>query len=123
VCVVPAGARAEDLAPSGQQDLINCLPPLPAVTFVFAEVPASHGLSHKQHKAELHLLNKAIKRCMVQLMSGLPGGDGYICRCHEPDLKYMVAFRSHVRAVQWCLLMQVGSVSCIYHDRLNCCAV
>ena len=47
---------------------------------------------------------------MLQLMADLPGGDGYMCRCHEPDLKYLVAFESPVRAVQWCLLLQVGPV-------------
>jgi hypothetical protein len=65
-------------------------------------------VAHRQHKAELHVLNKAIKRCMLQVMACLPGGDGYMCRCHEADLRFMVAFESPVRAVEWCLLVQVG---------------
>jgi hypothetical protein len=77
---------------------------------VFAEVPGVHRLAitQKHHKSHLAALNKAIQRCMLQQMSDLPGGDGYMCRCHEPDLKYMVAFESPVRAVQWCLLVQVS---------------
>ena len=103
-----AGARREDLVPSRLQDRTTCRPPLPDVTFVFAEVPGAHSLAHRQHKAELHVLNKAIKRCMLQVMACLPGGDGYMCRCHEADLRFMVAFESPVRAVEWCLLVQVG---------------
>jgi hypothetical protein len=78
---------------------------------VFAEVPGVHRLSvtQKHHKSQLHAMNKAIRRCMLQQMADLPGGDGYMCRCHEPDMKYMVAFESPVRAVQWCLLVQVGA--------------
>lgn len=97
------GARPGDLAPSSQQDLA-CGPPLPPITFVFAEVGGVHKLSHKHHKSQLHAVNRTIQRCMLQQMAALPGRDGYLCRSHE--LKFMVAFESPVRAVQWCLLVQ-----------------
>lgn len=105
-CCAASGARPGDLAPTSQQELANCGPPLPLVTFVFAEVAATHKLSHKHHKSQLHAVNKAIQRCMLQQTASLTEGDGYMCRSHE--LKFMVAFESPVRAVQWCLLVQVG---------------
>lgn len=110
LCSNPAGARPEDLVPTSQQDPSSCRPPLPPVTFVFAEVLSGNSYSHKHQKPELHSINRAIRRCMKQLMADLHGGDGYMCRCHETDLKYMVVFESPVRAVQWCLLLQVRPV-------------
>lgn len=86
-------------------------PPLPPVTCVFADVPRARSLvGSKQHAGQLQLLHKAIQRCMQRLMSDLPGGDGYLCHCcdAEPQLRYMVAFTSPVRAAQWCMLLQVG---------------
>jgi hypothetical protein len=85
------------------------------VTFVFAEVAGVHKLSHKHHKSQLHAVNKTIQRCMLQQMAALPGRDGYLCRSHE--LKYMVAFESPVRAVQWCLLVQVRSARTGAHSQ------
>lgn len=103
-----AGARADDLISySHQQEAASCRQPLPPVTFVFAEVMGAHSLAHKHHKTELQSLNKAIRRCMLQLTTDLPGGDGYMCRSHEADLRYLVAFESPVNAVQWCLLVSV----------------
>lgn len=110
------GARYGDLAPSSQQEAASCRPPLPAITFVFAEVAGTHSLTYKHQKSQLHALNKAIRRCMLQQIAHLPGGDGYMCRCHEPDLKYMVAFESPVRAAQWCLLVQVSQDNRAYMD-------
>jgi len=114
-CQNPAGARPEDLVPTSQQDPSSCRPPLPPVTFVFAEVLSAHGFNHKHNKSELQAANRAIRRCMKQLMADLPGEDGYMCRCHEPDMKYMVVFESSVRAVQWCLLLQVGPSQQLLH--------
>jgi hypothetical protein len=46
------------------------------------------------------------------LLAALPEADGqcdgYLCREQEGDMKYMLAFREPSRALQWCLLVQVG---------------
>lgn len=55
------------------------------------------------------MVNKAIIKCLLQQLRSLPGGDGYLCRCQEADLKYMVAFEQPHKAVQWCLLVQVST--------------
>jgi hypothetical protein len=34
--------------------------------------------------------------------------DGYLARQQEGELKYMLAFASPVRALEWALLLQVG---------------
>lgn len=50
--------------------------------------------------------------CQV-LLAALPASDGvrdgYLCREQECDMRYMVAFRNTTRALEWCLLVQVGS--------------
>lgn len=108
-----AGARSIDLAPLVQIDQA----PLPDVVIVFAQVVGGSGFSYKRNRAEAHALKKAIKRCMLQMLDELPeqedGRDGYLCRCQEADLKYMVAFRYAHMAVQWCMMVQV-SVSRTY---------
>jgi hypothetical protein len=70
------------------------------------------GYAYKRQRREAHAVSKAIRRCMLQMLDEVQEGqhdarDGYLCRCQEADLKYMVAFASPHKAVQWCLLVQV----------------
>eukprot|EP00879_Flechtneria_rotunda_P013105 GHRR01013688.1.p1 GENE.GHRR01013688.1~~GHRR01013688.1.p1 ORF type:complete len:421 (+),score=166.22 GHRR01013688.1:1285-2547(+) len=44
--------------------------------------------------------------CMLQQLEAIHNGDGYLCRCQEADLKYMIAFEEPHRALQWCLAVQ-----------------
>lgn len=49
--------------------------------------------------------------CQV-LLAALPESDGvrdgYLCREQECDMRFMVCFRETTRALEWCLLVQVG---------------
>jgi hypothetical protein len=37
-----------------------------------------------------------------------------LLQCQEADLKYMIAFESPHRAVQWCLAVQVRAALCMH---------
>jgi hypothetical protein len=54
--------------------------PLPDVTVVFASVAGAAGFTFKRNRSDTRFLNKIIRRCMLQQLSVLPGGDGYLCR-------------------------------------------
>lgn len=84
--------------------------PLPDVTIVFASVVGASSYALKRSRSDTKFLNKAIRRCMLRQLMAMPGGDGYLCRCQEADLKYMIAFENPHRAVQWCLAVQVRQV-------------
>ncbi len=81
--------------------------PLPDATIVFLSVAGASGFTSKRARSETHQVNKAIIKCLLLQMRALACGDGYLCRCQEADLKYMVAFEHPHNAVQWCLLVQV----------------
>ncbi|WIA30200.1 hypothetical protein OEZ86_000292, partial [Tetradesmus obliquus] len=99
------GAREMDLSPStGVYQASHA--PLPDVTIVFAVVAGAAGFTFKRSRSDTRYVNKVIRRCMLQQLAVLPGGDGYLCRCQEADLKYMVAFENPHKAVQWCLAVQ-----------------
>lgn len=104
-----AGARAMDLAPSAQGGEQAALP---EVVIVFVQVVGAATFSYKRNRSEAHALKKAVTCCMLQMLDELPetdeGRDGYLCRCQEADLKYMVSFRAAHMALQWCMLVQVG---------------
>lgn len=67
---------------------------MPEVVIVFAQVVGATSFSYKRNRTDTHALRKAITRCMLQMLDELPeteeGRDGYLCRCQEADLKYMV---------------------------------
>lgn len=106
-----AGARVIDLAPSAQGGELAALP---EVVIVFVQVVGGAGFSYKRNRSEAHALKKAVTRCMLQMLDELPetdeGRDGYLCRCQEADLKYMVSFKAAHMALQWCMLVQVRAV-------------
>lgn len=81
--------------------------PLPEVTIVFASVVGAASYAQKRSRTDMKLLNKAIRRCMLQQLAAVPGGDGYLCRCQEADMRYMIAFEQRHKAMQWCLAVQV----------------
>lgn len=105
-----SGARSIDLAPSAQG---GDQAALPEVVIVFVQVLGGSTFSYKRNRGETHALKKAITRCMLQMLDELPESDdgsrdGYLCRCQETDLKYMVSFRAAHVALQWCMLVQVS---------------
>lgn len=85
---------------------------------MFVQVLGGSSFSYKRHRSETHTLKKAITRCMLQMLDDLPetedGRDGYLCRCQEADLKYMVSFKTAHMALQWCMLVQVRCCCCCY---------
>uniref|UniRef100_A0A383VNF8 Guanylate cyclase domain-containing protein n=1 Tax=Tetradesmus obliquus TaxID=3088 RepID=A0A383VNF8_TETOB len=97
------GARRMDLTPSQSG---HSRAPLPDVTLVFASVADSLSFTAKQSRATVRGVHAAIVRVLLAQMEAVAGGDGYLCRCQEGDLKYMVAFEQPHHAVQWCLLVQ-----------------
>jgi hypothetical protein len=107
-----AGARSIDLAPSAQ---CGDQAALPEVVIVFVQVLGGSTFSYKRHRSETHALRKAITRCMLNMLDDLPeteeGRDGYLCRCQEADLKYMVSFKTAHMALQWCMLVQVRAAA------------
>ncbi|KAF6263274.1 hypothetical protein COO60DRAFT_1671048 [Scenedesmus sp. NREL 46B-D3] len=98
------GARRIDLTPSARSG--RGLAPLPEVTLVFAAVAEALSFTSKQSRAAVRGVNASIVKVMLQQMAHAPGRDGYLCRCQEGDLKYMVAFEQPHHAVQWCLAVQ-----------------
>ncbi|WIA41351.1 hypothetical protein OEZ86_004944 [Tetradesmus obliquus] len=83
------GARRMDLTPSQSG---HSRAPLPDVTLVFASVADSLSFTAKQSRATVRGVHAAIVRVLLAQMEAVAGGDGYLCRCQEGDLKYMVAF-------------------------------
>lgn len=74
-----AGAREMDLSPStGVYQASHA--PLPDVTIVFAVVAGAAGFTFKRSRSDTRYVNKVIRRCMLQQLAVLPGGDGYLCR-------------------------------------------
>lgn len=106
--LIATGARSIDLAPSAQG---GDQAALPEVVIVFAQVVGGSSFNYKRNRGDTHALKKAITRCMLQMLDELPetdeGRDGYLCRCQEADLKYMVSFKAPHMALQWCMLVQV----------------
>jgi hypothetical protein len=54
--------------------------PLPDVTIVFASVAGAASFSFKRNRSDTRFVDKIIRRCMLQQLAVLPGGDGYLCR-------------------------------------------
>jgi hypothetical protein len=46
--------------------------------------------------------------------------DGYLARQQEGELKYMLAFASPARALEWALLLQVGRNMSANHSVTSC---
>lgn len=88
------------------------LPSLPDVTVVFISVASASSFVSKHSQQEVRALHRLLLRCMRQQLALAPGGDGYMCRTQDGDLKYMAAFAAPHRAVQWCLLVQVRVLGC-----------
>ncbi|WIA41730.1 hypothetical protein OEZ86_009073 [Tetradesmus obliquus] len=99
------GARQMDLTPSAKLQG-QTQAPLPDVTVVFAAVEGGEAFISRHSHSEVHALHKAIVHCMGQQLGSLPAEDGYLCRCQESALHYMVAFEQADLAARWCLLVQ-----------------
>lgn len=111
------GARQMQLMPS-TGSYTGSQSPLSDVTIVFASVANASNYAVKRSRSDTKYLNNAIRRCMLQQIMAVPGNDGYLCRC-QGDLKYMVAFEQPHRALQWCLAVQVRSVTPTVADSAN----
>lgn len=53
------------------------------------------------------------------LLLALPCRDGYLARQQEGELKYMLAFASPARALEWALLLQVGGRRCLVVKQIS----
>lgn len=73
----------------------------------------SHQAAESGRPPTGHFLEALLLCCLQVLLAALPEadgsqGDGYLCREQEGEMKFMLAFREPSRALEWCLLVQVG---------------
>ncbi|WIA42187.1 hypothetical protein OEZ86_009450 [Tetradesmus obliquus] len=76
-----------------------------AVTMVFCCVEGGAARVHRRPEVA-RLLHATLSRLMQALLLALPCRDGYLARQQEGELKYMLAFASPARALEWALLLQ-----------------
>jgi hypothetical protein len=81
---------------------------MPPVTVVFASVEGAKGLLRWRRGGESHSVAHLLRLTMLAALDAVPGG--YLCREQEGELKYMLAFSSAGRALQWCLLVQEAAM-------------
>jgi hypothetical protein len=81
---------------------------MPAVTVVFASVEGAKSLLRWRRGTDNHVVSRLLRRVMLAALDAVPGS--YLCREQEGDLKYMLAFPSASRALQWCLIVQEAAM-------------